>query len=195
MPLAVPVSLMQFWVFLALSLLFFTFLLLAASRRTKESGARSDGRSRIGILLQSMGIAFAGLGATRPSLSPSSFAGLAGTAAVILLMGGSIGLFAASSRALGRNWSLVARTRSDHELVRSGPYAWIRHPIYLAMLFFLLALAVAVGHWLQLLVAVPTFLLGTAIRTRSEDRLLETRFGQAFGDYRSSTPALIPRMF
>ena len=110
-------------------------------------------------------------------------------------MGGSVGLFAASSRALGRNWSLVARTRTDHELVRSGPYARIRHPIYLGMLLFLLALAVAVGHWIQLLIAVPVFLVGTAIRTRIEDLLLEQSFGDVFREYRSSTPALIPRIF
>jgi protein-S-isoprenylcysteine O-methyltransferase Ste14 len=110
-------------------------------------------------------------------------------------MSGSIGLFAASSRALGKNWSIVARTRSDHELVRNGPYARVRHPIYLGMLLFLVALSVALGHWMQLLIALPTFLLGTAIRTRIEDGLLERSFGDAFRDYRRSTPAIIPRIF
>ena len=50
----------------------------------------------------------------------------------------------------------------------------MRHPIYLGMLLFLLGLAVAFGHWLQLVVALPLFLAGTAIRTRLEDRLLES---------------------
>src|SRR4249919_494542 len=150
MSLAVPVSLTQFWAFLALSLLFFAFLFRAASGRTSESGAKSDGRSRLGIIVQSVGIALAGFGPTKPTLEPFSPAALAGTAAVVLLMGGSVALFATSSRALGKNWSLVARTRTDHELVRSGPYAKVRHPIYLGMLLFLFALAVAVGHWVQL---------------------------------------------
>ena len=110
-------------------------------------------------------------------------------------MGGAIALFATSSRELGRNWSLVARTRSDHELVRTGPYARVRHPIYLGMLLFLLGLAVALGHWVQLIVAVPLFLIGTSIRTRIEDGLLEQSFGDAFRKYQSSTPALIPRLF
>ena len=107
---------------------------------------------------------------------------------------GAIALFASSSHELGRNWSLVARTRSDHQLVRSGPYARVRHPIYLAMLLFLLALAVALGHWLQLIVAVPVFLAGTTIRTRTEDGLLEESFGEQFRAYRKSTPALIPKL-
>ena len=110
-------------------------------------------------------------------------------------MGGAIGLFAASSRELGRNWSLVARMRSDHQLIRTGPYARVRHPIYLGMLLFLLALAVALGHWVQLVVALPVFFVGTAIRTRLEDGLLERTFGETFRDYRNSTPALIPRIF
>jgi protein-S-isoprenylcysteine O-methyltransferase Ste14 len=63
------------------------------------------------------------------------------------------------------------------------------------MLLFLLALAVALGHYAQLLVAIPVFLIGTTIRTRIEDGLLEQSFGDAFRDYRSSTPALIPRLF
>ena len=195
MPSPVPISLVQFWAFSASGLLFFMFLIHAASRRSAEAGSKRDRRSQLGIVLQSIGIAFAGFGLVRPTLAPLSAAGLAGTAAVLLLMGGAIALFAASSRELGRNWSLVARTRSDHELVRTGPYARVRHPIYLGMLLFLLALAVALGHWAQLLIAVPVFFAGTAIRTRLEDSLLEQSFGEGFRDYRRSTPALIPRLF
>ena len=107
----------------------------------------------------------------------------------------AIALFAASSSALGPNWSLVARTRRDHHLVQRGPYARVRHPIYLGMFLFLLSLAVALGHWLQFVTGFPLFLAGTAIRTRVEDQLLEQAFGDAFRDYRNSTPALLPRLF
>ena len=109
-------------------------------------------------------------------------------------MGAAIGLFAASSRELGRNWSLVARTRSDHELVRTGPYSRVRHPIYLGLLLFVVAMAVGLGHWAQLLIALPFFFAGTAIRMKVEDSLLEKSFGDTFRDYRKSTPALIPRL-
>src|SRR5690242_2222487 len=194
MPLTVPISFLQFWTFSACGLVFFVFLLRALSRRASESGAKRDRRSQMGIAIQSVGIALAGFGRVSPTLAPLSAASLAATAAVLLLMGGAIGLFAASSRELGRNWSLVARMRSDHELVRTGPYARVRHPIYLGMLLFLLALAVALGHWLQLILAIPVFLIGTAIRTRLEDGLLEQQFGEKFRDYRGSTPALIPRL-
>lgn len=192
MSLAVPISLAQLVLFAALALLFFGFLIFAGSRRTAETGAKQDGRSRFGILLQAIGIGSAGFGPAKVSLGPIGATGLASCLAVLILMGGAIWLFAASSRALGRNWSLVARTRSDHELVRHGPYAHVRHPIYLGMLLFLLALAAALGHYVQLIVAVPIFLIGTTIRTRIEDRLLEAQFGDEFRGYARSTPALIP---
>lgn len=194
MPLAVPISPMQAWAFMALTAVFFLSIFRAAARRTRETGGRSDRRSRFGIILQSIGIGVVGFGPARPTIPSFSLAGVSGTLAVVLSVGGTIALFAASSRALGKNWSLVARTRSDHELVRDGPYARVRHPIYLGMFLFLLGLAVALGHWLQLAVAVPTFLVGTAVRIRLEDSLLQQNFGSTFDEYRRSTPALIPRI-
>ena len=62
------------------------------------------------------------------------------------------------------------------------------------MLLFLFGLAAAFGHWGMTIIAVPVFLAGTAIRTRIEDELLEQSFGDAFRAYRSTTPAIIPRL-
>src|SRR3954447_15556339 len=120
------VSAIQVGAFVGLSLLFFMFVLRALAGRTRETGAKSDGRSRLGILLQSLGIGAAGFGFITINLGPPNSVNLVETAGVVLLMGGAVGLFASSSRALGKNWSLVARTRTDHELVRSGPYARVR---------------------------------------------------------------------
>lgn len=195
MTFVMPVSPVQQWAFLGLSLIFFLLMLRALARRKPESGAKSDRRSRMAILLQSVGIGIAAIGPSTPSLPSLSLAGLTGTVIVVLLMAGAIMLFAASSAALGHNWSIVARTLRDHELIRSGPYAKVRHPIYLGLLLFLLGLAAALGHWLQLVIAVPLYLVGTEIRTRIEDRLLEQRFGDDFREYRNSTPALLPRLF
>jgi protein-S-isoprenylcysteine O-methyltransferase Ste14 len=195
MPLMMPIGWLQFWTFTGCGLTFFVLLLRNLSRRAPESGGRSERRSQLGIAIQSIGIGLVGLGPIKPTLASLGLIGLAGTAAVLLLMGGAIGLFTASSRELGRNWSLVARTRGDHELVRTGPYSRVRHPIYLGLLLFMLALAVALGHWAQLLIALPVFFAGTEIRTRIEDSLLEQSFGDAFRDYRNATPAILPRLF
>lgn len=195
MALAVPVSFTQIWAFIALSLVFAYFLVGALSRRTQESNAKRDSRSQLGIFIQSMGISLAGFAPTRPTLPMFSVAAVAGTLAVIALMTGAVALLVGSSRPLGQNWSLIARTRSDHRLIISGPYAHVRHPIYLGMLLFLLGLAIAFGHWISLVLAIPTFLIGTRIRTKIEDRLLEEGFGNEFREYRRSTPALFPKLF
>ena len=84
--------------------------------------------------------------------------------------------------------------RVDHGLVQSGPFARVRHPIYLAMLLLLAALGLGLGHIAGLLVAIPVFLVGTAIRVREEERLLRQQFGRAYDDYASVTPAFIPRL-
>ena len=148
MPFAVPVSPLATILFMALALVMFAFVVRAARRSSAgEGSSRRNDRSRIGIIIQGVGIGIAGFGPIHgilPALSPVS---IAQCLVVLLLMLGAIRLFASSSRALGRNWSLVARTRTDHELVRRGPYARIRHPIYLGLLLFLLALACAFGHW------------------------------------------------
>ena len=194
MPLALPIAETQLWLFYPLALVFFALVFRAMRRRQIETGSRSDPRSRLGIALQSIGICLVGLGPIKLVLSILSPPALAASLAVVLLMGGAIGLFASSATALGKNWSLEARMRSDHQLIRSGPYAHVRHPIYLGMLLFLLGLAVALGHWLQLVVALPVFLVGTRIRTKIEDGLLESQFGSEFEDYARSTPALIPKV-
>jgi len=191
---AVPVSITQYVVFCLMALGFFFALARAFWRKSSETGVTTSSGSKLGIVLQMVGFGIVGFGIIRIALTPVSPLALLETATIVALMGGAIGLFVTSSRALGRNWSLVARTRADHELIRSGPYARVRHPIYLAMLLFLVALAIGLGHWGQLIIALPIFLIGTKIRTDAEDRLLEQGFGDAFRQYRNSTPALFPKI-
>lgn len=194
MAFSVPIGWLQFWIFTALGILFFAALIRALMKRTPESIGRSASKSRLGIALQSIAFFITGFGRTEPTLPLWSPASIAGAVAVLILMGGTLCLFVASSNALGKNWSLEARMRTDHQLIRVGPYKRVRHPIYLGMLLFLLGLAVALGHWFQLIVALPLFFIGTSIRTKSEDQLLREQFGQEFADYARSTPSLIPRL-
>jgi protein-S-isoprenylcysteine O-methyltransferase Ste14 len=191
---AVPIAVTQFWLLCVLSLVFFAFLIRALARRRGETGGRRATSSRVGIVVQALGMGLVGFGIVRPTLPWSSLPAIAGCLLVFLLVGGATVLFASSSAALGKNWSFEARTRTDHELIRSGPYAYVRHPIYLGMMLYMLGWAAALGHWANLVVAVPLFLLGTRLRTDAEDRLLEATFGAQFLAYRNSTPALFPRL-
>ncbi|MGB6191964.1 MAG: isoprenylcysteine carboxylmethyltransferase family protein [Terracidiphilus sp.] len=104
----------------------------------------------------------------------------------------SVLLVWAATRHLGKHWRYEAALSADHELVQSGAYAWIRHPIYASMLGMLLATGLAYTWWPSLIAGVVLFLIGIEIRVHAEDRLLEGRFGQQFIDYRSRVKAYIP---
>ena len=101
----------------------------------------------------------------------------------------AIAWFAVS--ALGNQWRLDAALNSDHDLIQSGPYAIVRHPIYSSMLAMLLAMGLMLSTWLLLLPALAVFFVGTEIRVRAEEKLLIERFGNRFEEYRR-VPAYIP---
>ncbi len=63
------------------------------------------------------------------------------------------------------------------------------------MLGKLIATALVISHWIGLLAGLVIFCIGTAIRVRSEERLLRTQFGAAYDDYARRVPAIIPRPF
>jgi len=165
---------------------------MAGGSADGESAARRSGASVLGILIQMLGFATVGFGMIRVGLRPSSFEAVAEGCAVAVLMGFAVLTFRAASSAMGRNWSFVARTRSDHELVTSGPFALVRHPIYLAMFAFMIALAIAFGHWRGLIPGVPIFWLGTAIRVAHEERLLRAEFGEAYDAYARRVKRFVP---
>lgn len=175
----------------------FGALVVGVRLRSRETGGDAP-RSRVsvaGIIFQMASYVAVGLGAVTASLDPLSIESIAQTAAVALMMGSAIGLFVASTRALGANWSLEARVRDEHSLVTHGPFTRVRHPIYVAMLLFLVAQAIAVGHWRQLAFGMPLFVVGTLLRVREEERLLRERFGNAFDDYAARVARFLPGLF
>lgn len=97
-----------------------------------------------------------------------------------------------SVRVLGRQLRLDAGLIADHQLVRSGPYRFVRHPIYTSVVCAFLATGLVVASWPWLLGASVLCLIGTEIRVRVEDALLASRFRDEFSLYQRSVPAYIP---
>ena len=93
---------------------------------------------------------------------------------------------------LGRQFRIQAGLYHDHELVRSGPYSLLRHPIYAGLLAVTLATGLLQAPWPWVLVALAVFVAGTEIRVRTEDRLLASRFGAEFAEYKKTVPAYLP---
>jgi protein-S-isoprenylcysteine O-methyltransferase Ste14 len=114
-------------------------------------------------------------------------------AIIAVLVVGGITLLNAAVQRLGRQWSLVARVASGHDLVTTGPYGHVRHPIYTAMLIMLIATGLAISGPARLAVAVAVFTLGTALRVRAEETLLRAAFGSTFDAYAKRVPAVVPR--
>jgi protein-S-isoprenylcysteine O-methyltransferase Ste14 len=95
---------------------------------------------------------------------------------------------------IGRNWSAIVTLKQDHELVTSGPYALVRHPIYTGLLFGFLGSAFALGQWRGLL-AVAIVYLALLRKYRLEERWMRERFGAAYDAYRARVKALVPFLF
>jgi protein-S-isoprenylcysteine O-methyltransferase Ste14 len=178
---------------LATGLFLFAVTLVARRwRRPAERGSRRDAASLIGIAVQGLGGVIAASGPVRATLDPLGSAALVQAALTAALLAAALTLFVWATAAMGRNWSLVARTRADHALVTTGPFARMRHPIYTALALVVIALALALGHLPRLTLALPVYALGTWLRVRIEERLLHAMFGATYEAYAARVKRFVP---
>jgi protein-S-isoprenylcysteine O-methyltransferase Ste14 len=94
-------------------------------------------------------------------------------------------------RYLGRNWSGTVTLKEDHELIRTGPYRWVRHPIYTGILLGFIGSAVALAEW-RGLAAVALVTIAFLLKIRLEERWMIETFDDAYRRYRREVKALIP---
>jgi len=94
---------------------------------------------------------------------------------------------------LGRNWSDKVVIQAGHQLIRSGPYARLRHPIYSGVLLGVLGTAVVLGEW-RGVIAFVLLLANYAIKAKKEDRVLEESFGTEFQEHKRRAGFLLPRL-
>ena len=179
-------------ILLAALALFVVLVALKSGGGAGESGSRRSRLSILGIVIQVAAFAAVGSGTVVIGLPLASPAAIGQAALVLFLSGLTCWLFAASKRALGRNWSIVARTRSEHQLVTWGPFAYLRHPIYSALFLWLLAMAVAFGHHAGLVPGIPLYWSGTVLRIREEERLLRAQFGTDYDAYAVRVKRFLP---
>lgn len=94
-------------------------------------------------------------------------------------------------RHLGKNWSQAVAVKEGHELITSGPYALVRHPIYTGLLLGLLGSAVAGGEWRGLL-AVALVFGALWNKLKLEERWMREHFGESYAAYSRRVAALVP---
>lgn len=110
--------------------------------------------------------------------------------AVLLTGGVCLGLW--SLWHLGRNVTPTAVAREDADLVRSGPYRWVRHPLYSSSLLTIPGCGLLSANLLVFFGGVATF--GVILwRTRREEQELIARFGDQYIEYRRRTGRILPR--
>ena len=177
----------------------FVFVLTFLLRKPPVTFDRKrDPSSIFGIVLQVLSLLLVWI-VRRPLFTPfvDSSKAIAGLFEIIAVVSatGSILLVIAAVKTLGKEWSLTARVVTGHRLATQGPYHFVRHPIYTAMLAMLLANGIAFSYWPALLVAIAVCLGGTLIRIRSEERLLREAFGAEFEAYARRVPALLPGLY
>jgi protein-S-isoprenylcysteine O-methyltransferase Ste14 len=94
---------------------------------------------------------------------------------------------------LGGNWSSSVTVKVGHQLVRSGPYRWVRHPIYSGMILGMLGTAIVRGQ-VRGLVAVALLYVGFTIKSRIEERAMMSTFGAEYDEYSRTTGAIVPKL-
>jgi protein-S-isoprenylcysteine O-methyltransferase Ste14 len=115
-----------------------------------------------------------------------------GMAAVAVTLAGM--LFAVWARiSLGRNWSSVPTIKEEHQLIRSGPYRLVRHPIYSGFLVAMFGTFLANGRVSGALSVILLWFAWTA-KSRIEEEFMLRTFGSDYEDYRHTTGALFPRV-
>jgi protein-S-isoprenylcysteine O-methyltransferase Ste14 len=167
------------------------------SRRTPIA-SRSE-RLRERVLLS---ISFAGLFIVPviyvttgvPGLADYPFSPAAAVAGT-LVFALSLLLFYRTHRDLGRFWSVTLEIRQTHELVTTGVYRYVRHPMYSAFFLWAIAQALLLPNW----IAGPAGLAGFgtlfAFRVAREERMMAATFGEAYQAYAARTRRVVPGVF
>jgi len=92
----------------------------------------------------------------------------------------------------GPSTGFAVRLQAEHHLIVSGPYAYVRHPMYLAVIATAVGSLLLYRTWATLLFAIGMF--GLLVRARREEKVLEKEFGTIWQAYAARVPQWLPRL-
>ena len=96
-------------------------------------------------------------------------------------------------RSIDKNLTPTVSTKKDHKLVTSGPYRWVRHPLYSAGTSFFASLSLLAANWFMGLASIAVLLMLLVRLPKEEAKLIE-RFGDEYREYMKRTGRLLPRL-
>lgn len=160
--------------------LYWLLAALRAKKRARTGGARAPGLVVLSgfVLVRLLGGRYLAV-----HILPVRVVGVA-------LVVGGLGLAVWARIYLGRNWGMPMTQKEEPELVTSGPYQFIRHPIYSGLLLALLGTALATNlYWLFAFALQGAYFI---IGARVEERIMTRSFPETYPAYRAATKMLIP---
>lgn len=163
--------------------------------KTRRTVRQESIVSRYGILFLEIAgftLLFGGaprIAALESRIFPRTYA-LAATGVALTWIGIAIALWARTH--LGQYWSARVTVKEDHQLIRTGPYAHFRHPIYSGLDLAAIGGALAIDEW-RCAAGVVLIVLGYWIKARKEESMLSAQFGDAFKEHCRHTGFLIPK--
>jgi len=171
---------------------FYTYWMIAAVGVKKN--VRTEGRTeRLGIRVLLLGLIFLILRmpAVRQSIrhfQNTHFGPAAEVVGFVLCLSGFA--FAIWARInLGRNWGQPMTLKQGHELVTTGPYRFVRHPIYTGILLAMLGSAIIRPFWIVAFVCLTAYFIYSA---RTEERIMSSQFPGEYTEYKKRTKMLVP---
>jgi protein-S-isoprenylcysteine O-methyltransferase Ste14 len=168
---------------------------LVGALKTRRTVSRESFASRYGVLvLEILGFALLfsddlEIGFLARHILPCTFA-LTVTGVAFTWIGIALALWARWH--LGQYWSARVTLKEGHQLIRTGPYAYFRHPIYSGLILAALGGALAIDRW-RCVVGVALIVAGYCLKARKEESMLAAQFGDAFADHCRHTGFLLPK--
>ncbi|WP_086996850.1 protein-S-isoprenylcysteine O-methyltransferase [Rhizobium sullae] len=104
-------------------------------------------------------------------------------------------VFRRTHKELGRNWSITLEIRDQHQLICSGPYAFVRHPMYTSFLLMALGQAFLLSNWVVGLAGLTGFAILFFLRVDKEERMMLEIFGPQYRAYMDRTTRIIPYLY
>ena len=162
------------------------------TRATRENEPLS---SRLGVLIvEVLGYllifnGYTGIGFLGMLVLPRTFAG---AILGIVFTWAGIGLAIWARHHLAENWSARVTIKEDHQLIRTGPYTHLRHPIYSGLILATLGSVVAIDKW-RCVLGLCLVVGGYWFKARKEEAMLSQQFGESFGEHKRLTGFLFPR--
>jgi protein-S-isoprenylcysteine O-methyltransferase Ste14 len=165
---------------------------LRQSRNHRPEATPADQGSRPVLRIAVVIGVIAALAATQvvPGAAIGARAAAAWTGLVVLWCG--IGLRLWSFETLGRYFTFTVQTSGDQPVITAGPYGWIRHPSYAALVLAAIGLGLFIGNWASLACLTVAMIIGVVNRIRIEERALFQGLGDSYRDYAATHKRLVP---